>query len=84
MVITAVSYNELAVEKHHHRWFIWRGGSDEEHIITADWWCKPAVMMDYHRRLVRRSDGDSYEPGRSYKAAAIVSSPMVRIMNYWS
>ena len=37
-----------------------RGGSDEEHIITAGWWCKAAVMIDYHRRLVRRSDGDSY------------------------
>jgi len=49
-------------QKCHHRWFIYRGGSDEEHIITAGWWCKPAVMMDYHRWLVRRSGGDSYQP----------------------
>jgi hypothetical protein len=40
-------------EKHLHYRFIWRGSSDEEHIITAGWWCKLAVMMDYHRRLVR-------------------------------
>jgi hypothetical protein len=42
------------------------------------------VMMDYHRRLVRQSGGDSYEPGCSYGATMIVSSPMVRIMNRWS
>jgi hypothetical protein len=40
-------------EKHLHRGFIWRGGSDEKHIITAGWWCKPAVIMDYHCWLVR-------------------------------
>ena len=49
-------------EKHLHRRSIWRGSIDEEHIITAGWWCKPVVMMDYHRRLVRRSDDDSYRP----------------------
>jgi len=43
-----------------------RGGSDEEHIITAGWWCNAAVMMDYHRRLVRQSGGDSYQPACSY------------------
>ena len=70
-------------EKHLHRRFIWRGGSDEEHIITACWWCKRVVMMDYHRWLVRRSGGDSYPPGRSYELAMILSSPTVRIMNRW-
>jgi hypothetical protein len=40
-------------EKRVHCWFIWRGGSDEEHIVTAGWWCKPVMMMDYHRRLVK-------------------------------
>ena len=58
------------------------GNNDEEHIITADWWCKPAVMMDYHRRLVRRSGGDSYRPGRSYEPAVILSSPTVHITNH--
>jgi hypothetical protein len=33
------------------------------------------VMMDYHRQLVRRSGGDSYEPERSYESAVILSSP---------
>jgi hypothetical protein len=41
------------------------------------------VMMDYHRRLVRQSSGDSYELGRSYEPTVIVSSPMVRITNRW-
>jgi hypothetical protein len=50
MVITVVSYKKLAVKS---IFTIWRGGSDEEHIITASWWYKPAAMMDYHRRLVR-------------------------------
>jgi hypothetical protein len=68
-------------EKHLHRWFIWRDGSDEEHIITTGWWCKAAVMMDYHCRLVRRSGGDSYEPEHSYEPTVIVSSPVVRITN---
>ena len=66
-------------EKHLHRRSIWRGSIDEEHIITAGWWCKPVVMMDDHRRLVRRSGGDSYQPRRSYELAVILSSPMVRI-----
>ena len=70
-------------EKRLHRRFIWRGGIYEEHIITASWWCKPAVMIDYHHRLVRRSDGDSYLPGRSYEPVVILSSPMVRITNRW-
>ena len=71
MVITAVSYNELTV-KMSSRWFIWRGGSDEEHIITAGWWCKLAMMMDYHCWLVRQSGGDSYRPVRSYEPAVIL------------
>ena len=66
-------------EKHLHYQFIWQGDSDEEHIITAGWWCKPAVTMDYHHRLVRQSGDDSYEPGCSYKPAVIGLSPMVRI-----
>ena len=53
-----------------------------EHMITTDWWCKLAVMMDYHRRLVRRSGGDSYQPTRSYEPAVILSSPTVRITNH--
>ena len=61
--------------------FRWRGSSDEEHIITTGWWCKPAVMMDYHRRLVRRSGGDSYQPRRSYEPVMILSALMVSITN---
>jgi hypothetical protein len=45
--------------------------------------CKPTVIMDYHCRLVRRSDNDSYQPRRSYEPAVILSSPIVRIMNRW-
>ena len=70
-------------EKCLHRRFIWRGGSDEKHIITAGWWCKLVVMMDYHRRLIRRSGGDSYQPRRYYESTVILSSPIVRIMNRW-
>ena len=58
-------------EKRLHHRFIWQGSSNEEHINIAGWWCKPAVMMDYHRRLVRRSGGDSYPPGRSYEPLVI-------------
>jgi hypothetical protein len=54
-------------------------GSDEEHIITTGWWCKAAVMMDYHRRLVRQSDGDNYQPAHSYEPAVILSSPTIHI-----
>jgi hypothetical protein len=60
-------------EKYLHCRFIWRGSSDEEHIITARWWCKLAVMMNYHHQLVRQSSGDSYELGRSYEPTVIVS-----------
>jgi hypothetical protein len=74
MIITTVLYNELVV-KISSRWFIWRDGGDMKHIITAGWWCKPAVMMDYHRRLVRQSGSDSYRPSRSYELAVILSSP---------
>ena len=60
-----------------------RGASDDEHIITTGWWCKAAVMIDYHRRLVRRSDGDSYQPACSYEPRVILSSPTVHITNRW-
>jgi hypothetical protein len=69
--------------QHGYRRFIWQDGSDEEHIITDSWWCKPAVVMDYHRQLVRQNDGDSYQPGRSYELTVILPSPMVRITNRW-
>ena len=36
--------------------------------------------MDYHQRLVRRSGGDRYQPGRSYEPALILSSPTVRMV----
>jgi len=45
-------------EKHLHRRFILQGGSDEEHIITAGWSCKPTMMMDYHCRLVVQTGCD--------------------------
>jgi hypothetical protein len=35
------------------------------------------MMMDYHRRLVRRSGSDSYQAARSYEPAVILSSPLV-------
>jgi hypothetical protein len=52
-------------------------------VHMASWWCKPAVVMDYHRQLVRQNDGDSYQPGRSYELTVILPSPMVRITNRW-
>ena len=36
-------------------------------------------MMNYHRRLVKQIDGDSYQPARSYEPAVILSSPTVLI-----
>ena len=48
-------------EKRLHRQFIRRASNGEEHIITANWWCKPAMMMDYHFRLVMRTNGDTYQ-----------------------
>ena len=65
-----------------------------ENVFTADSYGEAAVtrstlsppvggaMMDYHRRLVRRSDGDSYQPARSYEPTVILSSPTVHIMNH--
>jgi hypothetical protein len=61
-------------EKPLHCWFIWRDGSDDEHIITAGW-CKPAVVMYYHRRLVRRSGGDSYQFRCFLQPVVILSLP---------
>ena len=34
------------------------------------------MMIDYHRRLVRRSDGDSYQPACSFEPMVILSSPL--------
>jgi hypothetical protein len=36
-------------------------------------------MVDYHRHLVRQSNGDSYKPRHSYEPTVKVSSP-----NHWS
>jgi hypothetical protein len=80
MVITAVSYSS---EKCLHCRFIWRDGSDEEYIIIADWWCKLAVMMDYHHRLVRQSGSYSYQLRCSYEPMVILSSPTIYITNRW-
>ena len=81
---------QVGSEKRFHYQFIWPSGSDEEHIITAGWWCKPVVFMNYQRRLVRQSGGDSYQPEHFYELAVILSitittagelSPMVLIIS---
>ena len=53
-------------EKRLHHRFVRRAASDEEHIITAGWWCKPAMMMDYHFRWVMWTSGDTYQCQRSF------------------
>ena len=76
MIITVVSYNKLTVKMSsplvHMARRQWWGA----HYYRG-WWCKADVMMDYHRRLVRRSGGDTFITNSSYYEPLVIAITIV-------